>query len=163
MVSAGRAARRLAAVAMAGGALQLVYGVLAVVWPYPQIIVPALELVWGLVNLGMVAGIVAWLAIDVARPRWLALIGGGLAIGTAVGRRLPGLGRWAPGLVLATGLMTAAFYSLDKVTHFVLLGLLWGAAWMLLAYVAHRQATEPDHLARQVAAPWSQSEAIRRP
>jgi len=86
-----------------------------------------------------------------------------LAIGTAVGRRLPGLGRWAPGLVLATGLMTAAFYSLDKVTHFVLLGLLWGAAWMLLAYVAHRQATEPDHLARQVAAPWSQSEAIRRP
>src|SRR5215212_11831344 len=80
MVSAGRAARRLAAVAMAGGALQLVYGVLAVVWPYPQIIVPALELVWGLVNLGMVAGIVAWLAIDVARPRWLALIGGGVAI-----------------------------------------------------------------------------------
>jgi len=155
---------------MAGGALQLVYGVLAVVWPYPQIIVPALELVWGLVNLGMVAGIVAWLAIDVARPRWLALIGGGvaivghlvrlavsiwigvqpnanldsvntmivasivmmfggmalLAIGTAVGRRLPGLGRWAPGLVLATGLMTAAFYSLDKVTHFVLLGLFVG-------------------------------------
>jgi hypothetical protein len=56
-------------------------------------------------------------------------------------------------------MITAAFYSLDKVTHFVLLGLLWGAAWMLLAYVAHRQATEPDHLARQVA-PLS---ATRRP
>jgi hypothetical protein len=206
-VSAGRAARRLGALAMAGATLQLIYGVLAVVWPYPHITATALDLVWGLVNLGMVAGILAWLAIDVVRPRWLALIGGGvaivghlirfavsiwatiepnanldsintmivasivmmfggialLAIGTAVGRRLSGLGRWAPGLVLATGMITAAFYSVDKVTHFVLLGLLWGAAWMLLAYVAHRQTTEPDHLARQVAPPSSQPMATRRP
>jgi hypothetical protein len=205
-VSGGRAARRLGAVAMAGAALQLIYGVLAVVWPYPQITAPALELVWGLVNLGMVAGILAWLAIDVARPRWLALIGGGvaivghlirsavsiwttiqpnanldgvntmivasiammfggmalLAIGTAMGRRLSGLGSWAPGLVLATGMIAAAFYSLDKVAHFVLLGLLWGAAWMLLAYVAHRQATEPIIWARQVAPPSSQAMTTRR-
>ena len=27
--------------------------------------------------------------------------------------------------------------------HFALLGLLWGAAWLLLAYVAHRQSTKP--------------------
>jgi hypothetical protein len=172
---------------MAGAALQLVYGVLAVVWPYPLIIAPAAELLWGVVNLGMVAGIAAWLVIDVARPRWLALIGGSmailghlmrvavsiwtsiqpganpdsvtttilaslalmfggmalLAIGTVVGRRLSGLGRWAPGLVLATGFITAAFYSIEKMVHFVLLGLLWGAAWLLLAYVAHRQATKP--------------------
>ena len=172
---------------MTGAALQLVYGVLAVVWPYPLIIAPAPELVWGVVNLGMLAGIVAWLAIDVARPRWLALIGGGvailghlmrvavsiwtsiqpganpdsvtatilasialmfggmalMAIGTVVGRRLSGLGRWAPGLVLATGLITAAFYSIERMVHFVLLGLLWGAAWLLLAYVAHREATKP--------------------
>jgi len=74
------AARRLAAVAMAGAALQLVYGVLAVLWPYPQIIAPAPELLWGFINLGMMAGIAAWLANDVARPRWLALIGGGMAI-----------------------------------------------------------------------------------
>jgi hypothetical protein len=65
---------------MTGAALQLVYGVLAVVWPYPLIIAPAPELVWGVVNLGILAGIAAWLAIDVARPRWLALIGGGVAI-----------------------------------------------------------------------------------
>jgi hypothetical protein len=180
------AARRLAAVAMAGAALQLFYGVLAVLWPYPHIIAPAPELLWGLINLGMMAGIAAWLAIDVARPRWLALIGGGLAIlghltrvvvaiwttiqpsaspdsvtttilasialmfcgmalltiGTLLGRRLSGLGRWAPGLVLATGIIAAAFYSIDKVVHFVLLGLVWGAAWLLLAYVAHRQSTE---------------------
>lgn len=186
-MSSGRAARRLGTVAMTGAALQLVYGVLAVVWPYPLIIAPAPELVWGVVNLGMLAGIAAWLAIDVARPRWLALIGGGvailghlmrvavsiwtsiqpganpdsvtatilasialmfggmalLAIGTVVGRRLSGLGRWAPGLVLATGLIAAAFYSIERMVHFVLLGLLWGAAWLLLAYVAHHEATKP--------------------
>jgi hypothetical protein len=55
-MSGGRAARRLGTVAMAGAALQLVYGVLAVVWPYPLIIAPAPELVWGVVNLGMLAG-----------------------------------------------------------------------------------------------------------
>ncbi len=186
-MSGGRAARRLGTVAMTGAALQLVYGVLAVVWPYPLIIAPAPELVWGVVNLGMLAGIAAWLAIDVARPRWLALIGGGvailghlmrvavsiwtsiqpganpdsvtatilasialmfggmalLALATVVGRRLSGLGRWAPGLVLATGLITAAFYSIERMVHFVLLGLLWGAAWLLLAYVAHHEATKP--------------------
>jgi hypothetical protein len=189
------AARRLAAVAMAGAALQLVYGVLAVLWPYPQIIAPAPELLWGLINLGMMAGIAAWLAIDVARPRWLALIGGGMAIlghltrvvvaiwatmqpdanpdsvtttilasialmfggmalltiGTVVGRRLSGPGRWAPGLVLATGIIAAAFYSIDKVVHFVLLGLVWGAAWLLLAYVAHRQSTKSIIASKPVA------------
>jgi hypothetical protein len=160
-MSSGRAARRLGTVAMAGAALQLVYGVLAVVWPYPLIIAPAPELVWGVVNLGMLAGIAAWLAIDVARPRWLALIGGGvailghlmrvavsiwasiqpganpdsvtamilasialmfggmalLAIGTVVGRRLSGLGRWAPGLVLATGLTTLGQSSWPRRRH----------------------------------------------
>lgn len=194
---AGGAARRLAIVAMAGAALQLIYGVLAVLWPYPLITTPAPELLWGVVNLGMIAGILAWLAIDVARPRWLALIGGGmailghlirvavsiwtsielganidsvtaailasialmfggmalLAIGTVVGRRLSGLGRWAPGLVFGTGIITAAFYSIEKVVHFVLLGLLWGAAWMLLAYMAHRQATKPITSASQLAPP----------
>jgi hypothetical protein len=206
-MSGGRAARRLGAVAMAGAALQLVYGVLAVVWPYPLIIAPAPELLWGVVNLGMVAGIAAWLVIDVARPRWLALIGGGmailghlmrvavsiwtsiqpganpdsvtttilaslalmfggmalLAIGTVVGRQLSGLGRWAPGLVLATGLITAAFYSIGKMVHFVLLGLLWGAAWLLLAYVAHRQATSPPSRASRLAPPSSAPMTTRRP
>jgi hypothetical protein len=206
-MSGVRAARSLGVVAMAGAMLQLVYGVLAVVWPYPQITAPAPELLWGLVNLGMVTGIVAWLAIDVARPRWLALIGGGvailghllrfavsiwttiqpnanldsintmimasiammfggmafLAIGTAVGRRLSGLARWAPALVLATGMITAAFYSLDKVTHFIMLGLLWGAAWLLLAYVAHREATEPDYPAHHVGPPSSQPMTTGRP
>jgi hypothetical protein len=192
---------------MAGATLQLVYGVIAVVWPYPQITAPAPELLWGLVNFGMVAGILAWLAIDVVRPRWLALIGGGVAIlghlvrlavsiwttvqpnasldtvstmivasialmfggmalltiGTAVGSRLSGLGRWAPGLVLATGMITAAFYSTEKVAHFALLGLLWGAAWMLLAYVARRQAIEPIILADKVATPSSRPMTARRP
>jgi hypothetical protein len=67
-MSGGRAARRLGTVAMAGAALQLVYGVLAVVWPYPLIIAPAPELVWGVVNLGMVAGIAAgWRSMSLDR------------------------------------------------------------------------------------------------
>jgi len=74
---------------MAGAALQLGYGVLAVVWPYPLITAPASELVWGVVNLGMVAGIAAWLAIDVARPRWLALIGGGVWRSSGISYELP--------------------------------------------------------------------------
>jgi hypothetical protein len=200
------AARRLATVAMAGAALQLVYGALAVIWPYPLITAPAPELLWGVVNLGMVAGILAWLAIDVARPRWLALIGGGMAIlghlirvavsiwtsiqpganpdsvtttilasialmfggmalltiGTVIGRRLSGLGRWAPGLVLGTGIITAAFYSIEKVVHFVLLGLLWGAAWMLLAYIAHHQATKQISSASQLVPSSSQPMTTRR-
>jgi len=96
----------------------------------------------------------------------IALMFGGMAlltIGTAVGRRLSGLGRWAPGLVLATGMITAAFYSTEKVAHFALLGLLWGAAWMLLAYLARRQAIEPIIWASHVATPSSPPITARRP
>jgi hypothetical protein len=206
-MSSGRAARRLGTVAMAGAALQLVYGVLAVVWPYPLIIAPAPELVWGVVNLGMLAGIAAWLAIDVARPRWLALIGGGvailghlmrvavsiwtsvqpganpdsvtatilasialmfggmalLAIGTVVGRRLSGLGRWAPGLVLATGLITAAFYSIERMVHFVLLGFCGarpGYFWRMWRTVRRPRRSSQ---AIQLAPPPSPSMTTRRP
>ena len=40
-------------------------------------------------------------------------------------------GRWAG---------SGAFYSLDKVVHFILLGLLWGSAWLHMALVGHRRA-----------------------
>ena len=74
------AARRLAAVAMAGAVRNWSAGVLASPLALPADHCPGPELLWGLINLGMMAGIAAWLAIDVARPRWLALIGGGMAI-----------------------------------------------------------------------------------
>jgi hypothetical protein len=60
---------------------------------------------------------------------------GMLGVGTLVGKRLPGWRAWAPLLTVAAGVIAGAFYSLDKVVHFALLGLLWGPAWMLIAYL----------------------------
>jgi hypothetical protein len=40
--------------------------------------------------------------------------------------RLSGWPSRAPLLVLIGGLVTAPFYTIDKVVHFILLGLLWG-------------------------------------
>jgi hypothetical protein len=41
------------------------------------------------------------------------------------------------------------FYSFDKVVHFILLGLLWGATWMYLALVGYRYATSPTRSGRR--------------
>ena len=62
-----------------------------------------------------------------------------LGICTLRARRLVGWSRWAP-LVLAAGLVAAPFCSIDKLVHFILLGLLWGPAWLFLSYVAHEHA-----------------------
>jgi hypothetical protein len=134
----------------------------------------------------MIANVLTWLAIGVARPRRLAAAGGALAIagfaarfvisvvivadprvdtGTASvavaipvtivlmfgglallgiatrrARRLDGTAGWAPLLVLAAGLAAAPFYSVDRRVHFILLGLLWGSAWLYMALVGYRQA-----------------------
>lgn len=67
----------------------------------------------------------------------------GLALlGTATLRAkdLTGHAAWTPLLVLAGGLAAVPFYSLDKVVHFILLGLLWGSAWLHMALVGHRRA-----------------------
>jgi hypothetical protein len=55
-------------------------------------------------------------------------------------RQLTGRAAWAPLFVLAGGLVAVPFYSFDKVVHFILLGLLWGSAWLHMALVGHRQA-----------------------
>ena len=173
--------RRASSVGMVGAAGQVLYGLLAVFFRYPTITDTGFEILWALANVGMVAGVVSWVALDVARPRPVALLGGGLAIlghvirigvsgwlvaspdasvDTAVvgsimlmfvgmgilgfctlaGHRLVGWPRWAPLLVLGAGLVTAPFYSIDRVVHFILLGLLWGPAWLFLSYVAHDRA-----------------------
>jgi hypothetical protein len=67
----------------------------------------------------------------------------GLALlGTATlrAKQLTGRAAWAPLFVLAGGLVAAPFYSFDKVVHFILLGLLWGSAWLHMALVGHRRA-----------------------
>jgi hypothetical protein len=96
----------------------------------------------------------------------IALMFGGmalLAIGTVVGRRLSGLGRWAPGLVLATGLITAAFYSIERMVHFVLLGFCGarpGYFWRMWRTVRRPRRSSQ---AIQLAPPPSPSMTTRRP
>ena len=65
--------------AVAGAAIQIVYGVLACIFRYPTIADRPYEVLWALANVGMIANIVVWLANRVA-TRTLGLIGGGLAI-----------------------------------------------------------------------------------
>lgn len=47
---------------------------------------PRFEALWALVNHGMAAGVAGWVALDVARPRRLALTAGGLAMAGYLGR-----------------------------------------------------------------------------
>lgn len=174
-------ARWTSLVAVAGAVLQVGYGVLACVYRYPTISDRPFEALWAIANVGMIANLVTWLLIGVAR-HWLALVGGGLAIlgylvriaisvliearpdasvdgpivisillmfaglaglGVATLRtgRLSGWSARAPLVVLAGGLIAAPFYSFDKVVHFILLGLLWGAAWLFMAWVGRGQLT----------------------
>lgn len=72
--------RSASSIGMAGTAGQVLYGALAVFFPYPTITDSGFEVLWALANIGMVAGIVRLLALDVAQPRSAALLGGGLAI-----------------------------------------------------------------------------------
>ena len=179
--------RLTATVALTGAVLQVVYGLLACVWAYPRITGRPFEAVWGLATLGMIANVLTWLAIGVARPRRLAVTGGVLAIagfaarfvisvvivadpridtGTASvavaipvtivlmfsglallgiatrrAHRLDGTAAWAPLLVLAGGLVAAPFYSFDRRVHFILLGLLWGSAWLHMALIGYQHGT----------------------
>lgn len=187
-----RIARCAGLVCLAGSAVQIVYGVLAALVGYPAITESRYELLWALVNVGMVGGVVGWLALDVTRPRWVAVVGGGLAVlghlirivvsvvliarpsaavdapivgaivlmflgmgmvgvGSLRGKRLTGWQVWAPLLTVAAGLIAAAFYSTDKVAHFVLLGLLWGPAWMLVGYLVLSQTSKRGHLSDAVS------------
>jgi hypothetical protein len=183
-------ARVAGLVCLAGATVQIIYGLLAVVFPYPAIIESSYEVLWMLVNVGMIGGVVGWLAVDVARPRLAARIGGGLAIAghlsriavslaamtsasaavdlpivasivlmflgmgtlgvaTLRGKRLSGWARWVPLLTVAAGLVTASFYSIDRVVHFVLLGLFWGPAWLLIGYVLMKQTRKPGQITSQ--------------
>ncbi|MEU4196552.1 hypothetical protein AB0E69_31920 [Kribbella sp. NPDC026611] len=51
---------------------------------------------------------------------------------------LTGWPSWAPLTTVAAGIVTAAWYSIDRPTHFVLLGLLWGTAWTAFALTLRR-------------------------
>jgi hypothetical protein len=69
-------------VCLAGGASQIIYGVLSIPFPYydPNTYYGWDEVLWAVVGVGMIAGAFGLLALDVARPRWLAVIGAALSI-----------------------------------------------------------------------------------
>ena len=83
-------------------------------------------------------------SVAVAIPVMIVLMFGGLAllgIATRRAHRLNGAAAWAPLLVLAGGLVAAPFYSFDRRVHFILLGLLWGSAWLYMALIGYQHVT----------------------
>ena len=83
-------------------------------------------------------------SVAVAIPVTIVLMFSGLAllgIATRRAHRLDGTAAWAPLLVLAGGLVAAPFYSFDRRVHFILLGLLWGSAWLHMALIGYQHAT----------------------
>lgn len=76
-------ARLASQVCLAGGILQIIYGLLAIPFPPSTAYVNTLgwdEALWALVTVGMICAVVGLLALDVARPRWPAKLGATLAI-----------------------------------------------------------------------------------
>ena len=83
-------------------------------------------------------------SVVAAIPMTIVLMFGGLAllgIATLRARRLDGAAAWAPLLVLGAGLVAAPFYSFDRLVHFILLGVLWGIAWLYMALIGFRHVT----------------------
>ncbi len=81
MMNRFQGARLASLICLAGGTLQIIYGLLAI--PFPPYVPRNLswdEALWALANVGMMGGAAGLLALDVARPRWLAVIGATLTI-----------------------------------------------------------------------------------
>jgi hypothetical protein len=76
-----RLARMASLVCFAGGIIQVVYGLFAIPFgPYSLHAYGWDEVLWALAIVGEIGAVIGLLALDVARPRWLAGIGGALAI-----------------------------------------------------------------------------------
>jgi hypothetical protein len=67
-------------VCLVGGMLQIIYGLLSIPFAFAQNNLGWDEALWGLVTVGMIGGALGLLALGVARPRWIALLGATLTI-----------------------------------------------------------------------------------
>ena len=187
-------AYRAGLVCLIGSSILIVFGLLAILFPYPRILDGQFEFLFLLANAGMVGGVVGLLALDMGRPRPLALVGGALGIightirivlavslmrrpvlpgedatvdaaflasimlmylgmgmlgiATLRGKRITGWRAWAPLLTLATGIIAGATFSFDRYLNSILAGLLWGAAWLLVASVVLRHSSGRTQLAQ---------------
>ena len=76
-----RLAHRASLVCLAGGTVQLIYGLLAIPFgPYTENPLAWDEMLWALANVGMIGGAFGLYALGVGRPRALAASGATLAI-----------------------------------------------------------------------------------
>lgn len=81
--------RQVGYIALAGGIFQILYGLLAIVFPYGSGQYYGWdEGLWIVANIGMLAGIIGLLKLEVGQPRWLSRGGGFLAISGVVLRIL---------------------------------------------------------------------------
>lgn len=77
-----RFARPLSVVCIVGAAVQIIYGLLSIPFPFydPNTYYGWDEALWAVANIGMIGGALGLLALDVGRPRWLAAIGAALSV-----------------------------------------------------------------------------------
>lgn len=77
-----RFARPLSVVCIVGAAVQIIYGLLSIPFPFydPDTYYGWDEALWAIANIGMISGTLGLLALDVGRPRWLAVIGAALSV-----------------------------------------------------------------------------------
>lgn len=97
-------------------------------------------------------------AVDGPIVASIVLMFGGLAvlgIATVRARRLAGVERLLPLVVLTAGIVAASFYSPAPAVHFPLLGLLWGSTWLWLATVCLRRSKAADGAAQSTLRPHS--------
>jgi hypothetical protein len=95
----------------AGAAIQILYGLLSIPYPYgPDAYYGWDEALWALANIGMVGAVVGLVALDIARPRWLAVMAGVLAtlghlIRIVVSVRIILLPTWDPSLTILLSIL----------------------------------------------------------
>jgi hypothetical protein len=67
-------------VALSGGAVQIIYGLLAIRFHFWENGNEWMEALWVVANVGMIGGALGLLFLDVGRPRWLAVIGAVISV-----------------------------------------------------------------------------------
>ena len=75
-------ARSLGLVCIVGAAVQIIYGLLSIPFPFydPNTYYGWDEALWAVATIGMIGGALGLLALDAGRPRWLAAIGAALSV-----------------------------------------------------------------------------------
>jgi hypothetical protein len=111
-------------VCLAGGAIQIMYGLLAIWFPYGNQFYGWDEALWVLANVGMIGGVLGLIFLDVGRPRWLARLGAALSV---LGNLLR---------IIASVLLIVAPAQADAYLPFVLLSILLVVLGLLVLGVA---------------------------